>query len=111
MRGFGCGSPYETYDGKMAEVLGAIAAAMAIVGGFATGARWLLKKGRERKALKAENARAGLPPPEQPYPARLTCREETDFHPGSGYHEGLVFEVFNESDQPVTVKGFGLDIT
>jgi hypothetical protein len=44
------------------------------------------------------------------FPVRLTCRSETDFHPSSGYHEGLYFQVFNLSDKPVRIKGFGLKL-
>jgi hypothetical protein len=44
------------------------------------------------------------------FPVRLTCRSETDFHPSSGYHEGLSFEVFNHSDKAVRIKGFGLKL-
>ena len=48
---------------------------------------------------------------EPPFPVRLTCRGDTDFHPEGGYYEVLVFEVFNNSVPPqtVTVKGFGLE--
>ena len=69
-------------------------------------------KGRASEArLKADTSQASLPPATPPYPVQFTCREDNGFHPSSGYHEGLFFEVFNESDKPVTVKGFGLEIT
>ncbi|MDQ3767605.1 MAG: hypothetical protein M3346_09695 [Actinomycetota bacterium] len=91
----------------METVVPIIAGIVATVAALLKGGGWLRKKLRERKARKGQRALAANPP----YPVRLTCREETEFHPGSGYHEGLVFEVFNHSDKPVTVKGFGLDIT
>jgi hypothetical protein len=94
----------------MVELLGAVAAGIAIVTGGIKGGGWLLAKRRERKALAAKAGASGWPT-DPPYPVRLKCREQTEFHPQSGYHEGLVFEVFNESDKAVTVKGFGLDIT
>jgi len=46
-----------------------------------------------------------------PFPLRFTCRDETEFDPGSGYREGLRFEVFNPSDKAVKVKGFGLKLS
>jgi hypothetical protein len=49
-------------------------------------------------------------PPGDDFPVQLTCRSETDSHPGSGYHEGLCFQVFNLSDEPVRIKGFGLKL-
>jgi hypothetical protein len=48
--------------------------------------------------------------PKSEFPVRLTCTHETAFDPGSGYHEGLQFEVFNHSDKPVRIKGFGLKL-
>ena len=45
------------------------------------------------------------------FPLRLTCRDETEFDPGSGYREGLQFEVFNHSDKTVRVRGFGLRLS
>ena len=62
---------------------------------------------REHKVRKQQQTLAA----NLPYPVRFTVREETDFHPSSVYHEGLVFDVFNHSDKPVTVRGFGVDIT
>lgn len=37
--------------------------------------------------------------PAEDFPVRLTCRDATEFYPGSGYREGLQFEVFNHSDE------------
>jgi hypothetical protein len=93
------------------EVLFAIAAAVGILTGALTLASWIAGKRRDRKRRKAEQALAPRPPDEPTYPVRLTCREETEFDPDSGFHEGLIFEVFNESDKPVTINGFGLEIT
>lgn len=93
------------------EALGAIAAVIGIATAVIKGGGWIRKKRVERKAVMAAQAREALQPTEPPYPVRFTCRDETEFHPGSGYHEGLVFEVFNHSNNPVSVKGFGLDIT
>jgi hypothetical protein len=46
-----------------------------------------------------------------PYPVRFTVDDYEEFHPSDGYQEGSRFEVFNESDKPVTVLGFGLKLT
>jgi hypothetical protein len=92
------------------EILGAIAAGL-VVAAIAAGARFATNKVQARRVLRRNQSQGDLPAPEPPFPVRLTCREETEFHPSSGYSEGLVFEVFNTSDQPVTVRGFGLDVT
>jgi hypothetical protein len=89
----------------MAEVLGAIAAAIAIVAGVVKGGGWARRKLRERK----ERNRAAESEPE--YPVRLTCSDADDYHPSVGFHEGLYIEVFNQSEKPVTIKSFGLDLT
>lgn len=46
-----------------------------------------------------------------PYPVRLICEDASEFHPSAGFHEGFRIEVHNESDEPVQVKGFGLQLT
>lgn len=86
----------------MAETLGALAAGIGILTGIAGVVRWVYRRFRKWRAQRT---------PAQPiYPVRLTCREANDFHPSSGYHEGLHFEVFNESERTVILRGFGLDI-
>jgi hypothetical protein len=92
----------------MAEILGVIAAAFAVIGGAATGIGWVRRKRRE---LNERKTAALAPSAAPPYPVRFRCWEMTEFHPSSGPQEGLVFEVFNHSDHAVRVKGFGLDIT
>lgn len=66
----------------------------------------LVKFGRGR--LRSRKPKAN---PAEDFPVRLTCRDETEFDPGSGYREGLRFEVFNESDNAARVKGFGLKLS
>jgi hypothetical protein len=86
----------------MVEVISAVAGGIAILTaawGAVRAARRKLRERRQRKEIKQPS-----------YPVRLICREANDFHPSSGYHEGLYFEIFNESEKPVTVRGFGLDI-
>jgi hypothetical protein len=63
----------------------------------------LFRFGRGRLASRKPKAA-----PTEDFPVRLSCHDETEFDPGSGYHEGLHFEVFNHSGTPVKVKGFGL---
>lgn len=94
----------------MAEIVPIIAGSIAILTAALGLVRFGWKKWAERKALKAQR-RQEIVPGERAYPVRATCREETEFHPGSGYHDGLWFEIFNQSDHPVTVKAFGLDLT
>lgn len=89
----------------MAEVLGAVAATIDIVTGGVKGGSWVRRKLRERKERKS----AAQSEPE--YPVRLTCSDADDYHPSAGFHEGYYIEVFNHSEKPVTVKGFGLDLT
>lgn len=93
-------------------VVAIVAGFVAIATGVVKGGGWLLKKGREKKARKQQQALAaqGSEGAEDRYPVRFTCREETEFHPGHGYRDGYVFEVFNHSEKPVTVNGFGLDL-
>jgi hypothetical protein len=86
----------------MAVTLGAIAASIAILTAIVRGLYWIYRKFRERRDQRAA--------PQPAYPVRLTCREANDFHPSSGYHEGLHIEVFNKSERTVTIRGFGLDI-
>jgi hypothetical protein len=66
-----------------------------------------------RAAVKFGRGRLRKPSagPTEDFPVRLTCRDETEFDPGSGYREGLQFEVFNHSDKAVRVKGFGLRLS
>jgi hypothetical protein len=93
------------------EIVGfaaACAAVLSFVGGLV---HFGWKKRGERKQLKTQHEHEALPAPPPVYPVRVTCREETEFHPHGGYHEGLVFEVYNESDHAVTVEAFGLDFT
>jgi hypothetical protein len=97
-----------SYDPRMAEILGVIATAFAVLGGAATGIGWLRRKRRELIERKTAALAASAAPP---YPVRFRCWELTEFHPSGGPQEGLVFEVFNHSDHEVRVKGFGLDIT
>jgi hypothetical protein len=85
--------------------IGAALVAIATAGVKTIG--WVAKKVRDRRAI-ARGPAAAL---SGPYPVRFTCREHTEFHPSSGYREGLAFEVFNVTDQSVTVKGFGLEIS
>ncbi len=79
----------------MAEIIGAIAGALAIIATLVAAVRWSWSKWRRRRASRKA-------------PVRLTCRKVDEFHPEHGYYEGLEFEVFNESGGPVTVRGFGL---
>lgn len=88
----------------MAEVLGAVAATIAIVTGAVKGGSWVRRKLRERKERTSAQS-------EPEYPVRLTCSDADDYHPSAGFQEGYYIEVFNHSEKPVTVKGFGLDIT
>jgi hypothetical protein len=62
--------------------------------------RWTNRKGRSEDTAAAP---AG-------YPVRLTCRDVTDYAPGSGYREIMEIEIFNHSETAVRVKGFGLKI-
>lgn len=96
------------------DILTALAASIAIITGLLKGGAWLRKKLTEHKALRARGPQAALPSPaslDEPYPVRFACWGRTDFHPDSGYAEGLEFELFNASDNPVLVKGFGLEIS
>ncbi len=93
------------------EIVPIIAGAVAILTGLVKAGSWIATKRRARKTLKAERAAAALPPPAPRYPVRFTCRANEDYHPSSGYREILEFEVYNDSERPVTVKGFGLDVT
>jgi hypothetical protein len=63
-----------------------------------------------RLGWRWRRSRRPVSKPDDYFPVRLTCRSETGFHPSSGYHEGLGFEVFNHSDKPVRIKGFGLKL-
>jgi hypothetical protein len=45
---------------------------------------------------------------ERDLPVRLTCEDVDDFHPHHGFHEGYRIEVYNHTDEPVQIKGFGL---
>ncbi len=47
----------------------------------------------------------------EPFPVRLTCKGDTDFHPSAGFREGVHIEVYNESGQAVHIKGFGLEFS
>lgn len=91
----------------MLEILTAGAATIAILTGGFKSAHWMIARRRNRKALKQQAAAAPAPPA---YPVRLTCRNETEFHPSAGYREGFNFEVFNHSDRRVQVRHFGLEI-
>jgi hypothetical protein len=86
----------------LAVAVGVVVAIFVTVGKIAskTVKVWLAK----RKASQPGNRF-------NPYPVRLTVRDHEEFHPSSGYQEGSRFEVFNESDEPVTVLGFGLKLT
>jgi len=90
------------------EVVTVVATFVGILTGVATLVGLLSKKVKGRKARRLELALAADGPADS-YPVRFRCREEEEFHPQSGFHEGLVFEVFNHSDHPVTVKSFGLE--
>jgi hypothetical protein len=81
-----------------------------ILGGLVVGfVGWLAKRAytayQDRKSRKAEISA------EPEYPVKLTCTDASDYHPSAGFHEGYKIEVFNHSDKPVTVNGFGLDLT
>jgi hypothetical protein len=89
----------------VAKILAEAAAGIAILSAVAGSVKWAIAKSRQTKQ-KRELATA-----EEQYPVRLTCEERNDFHPASGYREGVFVEVFNIGDRPVTVKGFGLDLT
>jgi hypothetical protein len=86
----------------MLEVISAVAAGIAILTAAAGVLRAVRRKLREGGQQKSADQHS--------YPVRLVCREANDFHPKSGYHEGLYLEVFNNSEDPVTIRGFGLDI-
>lgn len=88
------------------EIVGTVAGTVTVLGSSIKGGGWYLRRRRARKqAIEAASAPDALQ-----YPVRFTAWSETEFNPGSGYHSGLTFEVYNQSDHPVTVKGFGLEV-
>jgi hypothetical protein len=89
------------------EIVGTVAGTVTVVGSSIKGGGWFLRRRQARKQAAIE-ATAGSGA--ATYPVRFTVWSETEFHPGSGYHEGLAFEVYNQSDHPVTIKGFGLEV-
>lgn len=85
----------------LALVITAVIGVLTILKMLGQGIIWALRSFR--------HFRAGKNPPE--FPVQLTWEERSEYHPGAGFHEIMKFEVFNRTDHPVTVKGFGLDLT
>lgn len=84
-------------------IAGAVLATL-VAAGIIAAARAAAKVFKRKKEGKATD-------PAATYPVRLTCREHEEFHPSSGYQDGVILEVFNHSNKPVSVKGFGFKIT
>lgn len=76
--------------------------------GILAAIRWGYKRWEAEKEKEQASAAVTTEPP---YPVRLICEDVDDYDPRSGHHEGFRIEIYNESDKPVTVKGFGLDLT
>lgn len=91
----------------MVEILSAVAATVAIVTGGTKLASWIKARREARRELERRAASADAQPA---FPVRMKCVERDDFHPQNGYHSIMQLEVFNHSDRPVSIKGFGLEV-
>lgn len=87
-----------------------LAIAAAVIASLIVAAIIALMRGARKHWQSRKSKPASRGAGTEEYPVRLTCKDVTEYAPGSGYREIMEIEVFNRSEKPVRIKGFGLKI-